>query len=1504
MADQPGAQQPAVQQPTAPPRPPESQSSIDDYNNQLRASLSQDSTPPAAGSQPAQPPVRSYGRRLLHSLAMFFDPKSLTSPTPEEKQQMTDFLNAPGRGAAGAVNQLARTATSAGHFLVAHVPFGKAFLQYWANPGTSAEDILNAKKSPDELNHMAFTEDQITKAFGPPSDDPIANFTESATQFAAGMALTAGAGAELKGAQAFGAFLLRGAVADATTFDPYQAQLAELLAKTPVPGIRQVGQLLSVTGDDSELVARIKRSVGGALASAVVDGLVASARWIRSGRILASSTATQAQKAAAQPVAADAQATLQNVANVEHTGVGDQVVVRQTPEGYQLQTAPNSPLANPALAERRAVAQDASQTPLLERRVSQNLETPAHLRRSAELGQPPRGVPVASQPDLSSVGTPRPLTTADYAGTGVEPPSNIPSPLTGTTESPAEHAANAAFIQQLQDQGLLTPEEAQPAIAARQTLAGPTFQSRANAEVAASNINSTLHEASVGMTPAMEAQHRELAKELLDSGNPDAVAAAAEKTGSNFNLSLYTTQPEVQAQIEAMSRTIRSVIDEAQGRPGGVPVEQSIKAARTALGGMTEAEVPAALRGKMGSLTDQHIWLLAGDMYLRRLGTKVSELSDRLAANPADIGLHEEARVALQQLYDTGAMMGGANSEIGRALNIRKATALPAATAPLKFRPDVAARVTAAGSVARKALDDLQAAITAEGEKPKISANDTANPAVNAADFSLARARNKAQAAMDALEKADPTFVHSPAAASKRGQEVLTAADAQRAAPLAQPEGPIPTQGPPKNPIEEMSRWMDQANSQLDRQMARARGEVTRPTPEAPSSFSASQDARQTPLAILRQNAENAPPQITAGMSHAEVRAAARMVKMAGGAPNNVYAIVRGATVVARNTGVKGIIDKAFEVFANSLLSGPVTAQVIVGTGAILNTAEGFIRAVAGAATLNPALAREGVDVLFGNLAVLGDGIKATAASFRADRSIIAPIPQHMAIGGLTGTVIRVPGRILGSLHEGVRVVGYRALVRAKSLRLGRTEGLTGDALAARVAEDLNNAFDKQTGIAVLPEALQYAQQNTLTNPLGRGTIGGDIQSVLQDHPLLRFIAPFQKISTNIIRYTWKSSPGLNLINDEWRQIALGRRGAEEAAILHTRSVLATSLMGYGLYQAALGNLTGRGPSNPTIRKEWLRDNQPYSFRFGPNGEWHSYERFEPLSSFLGLTADTHQVWNELGANHPDASDMLYGVFAGLLHNLSTKSYLTGVTEFADSWSSNDPSENANATGRWINSFAGSLVPQAAYKLNPDSVVRDVRSMADAIMSRTPGLSETVDPRYDWSGEPILKTPGFWNRQFVSPTQPHTRSVETDLLTLNKGLSPANPTLVNGLIDLRDKNAYDNGTHVSPWNRLNQLIAHPKNGVKSARAAMEELVRSQAWRNSSDGTELFPGGSRWLRAAGKLEEYQQKALRQVMLEYPKLSAQYRGLLRVQGASIQSGEQGAAAVQQRFNVQLP
>jgi hypothetical protein len=141
--------------------------------------------------------------------------------------------------------------------------------------------------------------------------------------------------------------------------------------------------------------------------------------------------------------------------------------------------------------------------------------------------------------------------------------------------------------------------------------------------------------------------------------------------------------------------------------------------------------------------------------------------------------------------------------------------------------------------------------------------------------------------------------------------------------------------------------------------------------------------------------------------------------------------------------------------------------------------------------------------------------------------------------------------------------------------------------------------------------------------------------------------------------------------------------------------------------------------------------------------QWVSYNRMDPVATPLGLIADLHVFSEELGHDHMDTEKATYAILGALVANLSSKTYTRGIIDIADAWGKGDP----NAVGRYLQRQGSSMaVPNIINKVNPDPYYREVESMMDAVKSRMPYFSTTLDARYNMFGEKILKAPGLMNR--------------------------------------------------------------------------------------------------------------------------------------------------------------
>lgn len=617
----------------------------------------------------------------------------------------------------------------------------------------------------------------------------------------------------------------------------------------------------------------------------------------------------------------------------------------------------------------------------------------------------------------------------------------------------------------------------------------------------------------------------------------------------------------------------------------------------------------------------------------------------------------------------------------------------------------------------------------------------------------------------------------------------------------------------------------------------------------------------------------------------ANIRQVTRMFRLAGGSPADVTAAIQATQAVQRT----GNIDKVLEVFTNFILSNPVTAKTIALSGQSVSAFEAFGRILGGLGTGNKALTQEGADILYGLYSHLKENAKVARMALNEGQSIINPAPSYHAIGGTTGELIRAPGAVALAADEFTRVTNYRAFVRAKSLRQGRAMGLKGDVLEAHVQKDLASAFDPETGIATIPEALLYAERSTLSGPLGLETFGGKFAKLVRETPALQFLSPFIKAGTNIFRFTTMHTPLLSRLNAEAR--AIMEAGGEEAAVLQAKQAMAAGIYTTATLMAANGMMTGKAPSDPTLRALWLKDNQEYSVRIG--GKWVSYRRTDPFGIMMGLAADYVQFAAQMDEADPDLEQLAFAMVASLGTSVLTPTYMRGWGDFISVMDSGDAKE----WEKWVQGYAKSFVPNVLNAVNTDEYFRETRGFADAIASKVPGWSQTLDPRYDIFGEPIANT-GVANRSAVFKTRDVSASAETEIMKLGHGFASFPQKTPNG-VDLTDRKTFDNGTGISPWNRLMELVREPRGGGESLRTRIDKLIQSEKYQNASPGTMDYPGGERWNLIARERMRAYTKALRQVMSEYPKLLEEDRRARHLQRGALRGGEEGLLRAEEIF-----
>lgn len=654
----------------------------------------------------------------------------------------------------------------------------------------------------------------------------------------------------------------------------------------------------------------------------------------------------------------------------------------------------------------------------------------------------------------------------------------------------------------------------------------------------------------------------------------------------------------------------------------------------------------------------------------------------------------------------------------------------------------------------------------------------------------------------------------------------------------------------------------------------------------------------------------------TAYMSADELMSFTRMAFLATGeSPAAVMKIMRGPKIAAARAVTDHALKSKWKSYVflyriNAMLSALTTQATAATMNGAASVMEPTVRILAGFGSKNAKLKQQGFDILAA-LATKdwSESWRMAKMSFKTGDSVI---DRRLGSSIETGLgdysndnwlvkAVKMPVRLLMSQEEFVKVKNYRANMRSQILAKARAEGITDPTeLAKRVNDDMKFAFDPDGG-AVNPAALEYSRQQTFTSDLkipdGKGpTYGEDIHKFVQNHDAARILVPFVKQPINAFRYSWKQAPILSSFNREVR-LAL-KEGGERAAIARAHQAMGMAMWGSAAMLMASGSLTGRGPSDPAMRKQWLERNQPYSVKLPGTDVWISYRRGDPFTTSLGLIADAATLMSQMDEDM-DADEVAAVALASITSNLSSKVFMQGMVETMDSLTNGD----AQSFQRTMGVLAGTLVPNLVKTTSLDNTIYESQSFLDTMFARTPGYKTVkeglggafVAPRRNALGEKAMGRVDVWQRVW-NPYPAHVAGdwdVLDEMNELGKALPMPMPILSGGLVDLRDGVAFDDRGGQPPYDRLMELMEKPVDGGQSARQALEALVKSDEWREAGSKSE------RYMLAAANLKEVESRALEQLYTEYPSLESAQEEAAEAQEANLTHGQDGVEAVADRY-----
>lgn len=466
------------------------------------------------------------------------------------------------------------------------------------------------------------------------------------------------------------------------------------------------------------------------------------------------------------------------------------------------------------------------------------------------------------------------------------------------------------------------------------------------------------------------------------------------------------------------------------------------------------------------------------------------------------------------------------------------------------------------------------------------------------------------------------------------------------------------------------------------------------------------------------------------------------------------------------------------------------------------------------------------------------------------------------------GTTIRTPGRFLTSSDELFKTIHYRGELKAQAYRQARREGLTGDALAQRIGDLVENPPTELSSMA-----LDAARKGTFTNPLGDA--GASVLRAVNTVPGARYIMPFVRTPANIMNYVWERTPVLNAVNGRMRDDYLAGGVRRDMAIAKT--AIGGSMYMLGGYLASQGIITGGGEKNQTAER--LGGKQPYSVKVGDT--YYAYNRMDPYGMFLGLAADFSHITGMLSEG--EREDWVAASITALSKNLLSKSYLSGLVDLIDAITTSE--QSSKPFERWLQRFGSSFVPfsslQGATRREVDPEVKEIWGYADAVKARVPGMSDSVPAMRNIFGD-VVHYSGGLGPDIASPVY---SSTETD--------NPAAAEISRLNLDLQKPMKFIGGRGVpridlnqQQYDRLVQLAGNEAKifdglGFKDY---LTQWVQSPEYQELSEGGQDFEGSKQTeIRFVYQLAK--QAASAQLMEEYPELKRQYEKNMLNKGAAL-------------------
>lgn len=346
--------------------------------------------------------------------------------------------------------------------------------------------------------------------------------------------------------------------------------------------------------------------------------------------------------------------------------------------------------------------------------------------------------------------------------------------------------------------------------------------------------------------------------------------------------------------------------------------------------------------------------------------------------------------------------------------------------------------------------------------------------------------------------------------------------------------------------------------------------------------------------------------------------------------------------------------------------------------------------------------------------------------------------------------VTRLGFRLMLTGDEMNRGFAFQSAIKAGAARTAVLEGLSGQRYVERVTDLL--ADPKKTMPDIYKGALDLADELTFMGAFDTGTTGRRFQDFLFNRPTvtnpvagsLRFAGqagirtqvPFFKTIVHVVKYGLERTavfPGgipmpIGLaLPSFWDNIAKGGAASDLAL---SKLAIGTAVS-WGVWQVAqAGYITGSGPQDPRMKREWRALGfQEFSF-INPDGKaGTSFRRTDPFALMLGMSASIMDVWGY--ATDEERDGLAMAMVAAGYHNLESRTFMQSFAQLMDGLSGLREGDTSALERHMVRTLTSPLVPSGIAWLGrgfdeEERVFKDTRSEKRALGRRKRGPGEEM----------------------------------------------------------------------------------------------------------------------------------------------------------------------------------